>query len=99
MEFRILGPLEAWRADRLLPLGGPKQRALLAVLLIHANRVGSADRLIELIWGEDAPETVGATLQVTVSNLRKLLEPDHTRGSTYDVLVSQPTGYMLQLSA
>ncbi len=99
MDFRILGPLEARQAGRLLSLGGPKQRALLAVLLLHANRVVTSERLIELIWGEDAPETVGATLQVTVSNLRKVLEPDHERGSTYEVLISQPAGYLLNLSA
>src|SRR3989454_2774698 len=99
MEFRILGPLEAWQAAQLISLGGPKQRALLAVLLMQANRVVPASRLIELIWGKDAPETAGATLQVTISNLRKILEPDHPRGAAFDVLVSLPAGYMLRLSA
>ena len=99
MEFRILGPLEAWQAGRLISLGGPKQRALLAVLLINANRVVPTERLIALIWGEDAPETAGATLQVTISNLRKILEPQHARGLLYEVLVSQPAGYMLRLAS
>ena len=58
LEFRILGPLEAWQAGRLISLGGPKQRALLAVLLINANRVVPTERLIALIWGEDAPEKI-----------------------------------------
>src|SRR5438445_2204297 len=98
MEFQILGPLEVRRADELLSLGGPKQRALLGILLINANRVVPGDRLIALIWGEDAPQTAGATLQVTVSNLRKILEPDHARGSAYELLVSQPAGYLLRLS-
>jgi DNA-binding SARP family transcriptional activator len=50
MEFRILGPLEVWDRDRSLPLGGVKQRALLAILLTHANQVVAADRLVDLIW-------------------------------------------------
>ena len=99
MEFRILGPLEAWDAGRPLALGGPKQRALLAVLLVNANRTVPSERLSALIWGEDAPDSVAATLQVTVSNLRKVLEPGHARGSTYQLIVSKPTGYMLQLAS
>src|SRR6266566_5551509 len=55
VDFRILGPLEVWDPDRPLPLGGGKQRALLAILLLEANRVVSTERLIELLWGEEAP--------------------------------------------
>jgi DNA-binding SARP family transcriptional activator len=54
MDFRILGPLEVLDdSGRSLPLGGAKQRALIAILLIHANEVVSADRLIDDIWGEE----------------------------------------------
>ena len=49
MEFRILGPLEVWEGDRRLPLGGAKHRALLAILILNANRVVATDRLIELL--------------------------------------------------
>ena len=55
MEFRILGPVEVWDAGRQLQIGGAKQRALLAALLLHANEVVPADRLIDEVWGEDAP--------------------------------------------
>ena len=60
MEFRILGPLEAWDGGCEVSLGGPKPRALLAVLLLHPNEVVSADRLIDEIWGEDSPERAAA---------------------------------------
>lgn len=51
MEFRILGPIEVWSEGRQLRLGGVKQRALLAVLLLHRNEVVSVDRLIDELWG------------------------------------------------
>ena len=63
MEFRILGSLEVTRESRLVGLGGPKQRAVLAALLLHVNRVVSRDQLIETVWGERPPETAAATLQ------------------------------------
>ena len=56
MEFRILGPLEAWHEGREVSLGGPKPRALLAVLLLHANEVVSRDQLIDELWGEDSTD-------------------------------------------
>jgi predicted ATPase/DNA-binding SARP family transcriptional activator len=98
MEFRILGPLEVWEGDRRLALGGAKHRALLAILILNANRVVATDRLIELLWGEEPSETVNNTLQVSVSQLRKVLEPDHVRGTPHRVLVSQEPGYMLRVS-
>ncbi len=56
MEFRILGSVEVVNGGRALALGPSKQRALLAVLLLHVNEVVSRDRLIEDLWGERAPE-------------------------------------------
>ena len=55
MEFVVLGPLEARIDGRTLALGGPKQRALLALLLLNANGVVSRDRLVDELWGERAP--------------------------------------------
>ena len=57
MEFRILGPLEVLEGDRPLPLPGPRQRSLLALLLLHANEVVSSDRLIDELWPEEASES------------------------------------------
>jgi len=92
LEFRILGPVEVVRDDRALPLGGAKQRALVADLALHANEVLSADRIIDDLWGEEPPETASHMLHVYVSRLRKTLG-DHGG----DVLVTRPPGYMLRL--
>ena len=73
MEFRILGPLEVWDEDREVSLGGPRPRALLAVLLLHPNEVVPTDRLIDELWGEDSPDDAAAALRVNVSRLRKAL--------------------------
>jgi DNA-binding SARP family transcriptional activator len=87
VEFRILGPLEAEQDGRLVPLGGRKQRALLALLLLHANAVVPRDRLIDEIWGDEPPETARTALQVHVSQLRKALggERIETRAPGYRV--------------
>jgi predicted ATPase/DNA-binding SARP family transcriptional activator len=97
MEFRILGPVEVWEGDRSLSLGGTKQRALLAILLTHVNHVIGTDRLIDLIWPDDAPDTANHSLQVYVSQLRKVLEPGHRAGAPYSFLISQPPGYMIRI--
>src|ERR1700755_377981 len=73
LEFRMLGPLDAVEGDRPLALGGAKQRALLAVLLLHVNQAVSSDRLIDELWGESPPATAAKTVQVYVSRLRKEL--------------------------
>jgi DNA-binding SARP family transcriptional activator/DNA-binding beta-propeller fold protein YncE len=87
MEFRILGPLEAEQDGRLVLLGGRKQRALLALLLLHANAPVPRDRLIDEIWGDEPPETARTALQVYVSQLRKALggERIETRTPGYRV--------------
>ena len=96
VEFRILGPLEVLDdSGRPLALGGPKQRALLAVLLLDAGAVVSADRLIEELWGEDPPGGARGVLQVYVANLRKLLEPGRSTGAAPTLLLTQPPGYRL----
>lgn len=91
LEFRVLGPLEVWDDERALQLGGPKQRALLALLLLDAGRVVSTDRLIDVLWGEQPPATAATSLQNLVSQLRKLLGAG--------VLVTKPPGYRLEIEA
>ena len=76
MEFRILGPLEVLDEGRVVALGGSKQRALLALLLLHANQTLTPDRLIDELWGERPPATAAKTLQAHVSRLRKALAAD-----------------------
>jgi DNA-binding SARP family transcriptional activator/tetratricopeptide (TPR) repeat protein len=73
MEFRILGPLEAIEDGCGLDLGAQKHRALLAVLVLDANRVVSTDRLIDALWEDEPPETAQKALQVYVSQLRKIV--------------------------
>ena len=87
MEFRILGPLEVWDGDRPVAVTGARQRALLAVLLLHANHVVPSDRLIDELWGEEGPESGAAALRVRVSQLRKSLRKDvvQTKASGYVV--------------
>jgi hypothetical protein len=72
--FGILGPLEASRSGWALPLGGPRQRAVLALLIVEGNRVDSMDRLAEDVWG-GAPERWVTTVQTYGFHLRLALEP------------------------
>ena len=80
MDYRILGPLEVCVGSQMVELGGGKQRALLAILLLHANESVSADRLIDDLWGEQPPPTALRTLRAYVSRLRKALEATGTDG-------------------
>ena len=95
MQFWILGPLEVLDGQRRVELGRPKQRALLAVLLVRANQVVALDRLVEELWGEQPPAQATASLQAYVSNLRRALEPDRPARTLPRVLVTQPPGYRL----
>jgi WD40 repeat protein/DNA-binding SARP family transcriptional activator/tRNA A-37 threonylcarbamoyl transferase component Bud32 len=90
MEFRVLGPLEVSDGKGEVRLGGPKQRLVLAHLLLRANRVVATDRLIEDIWGEEPPEAARSTLHAYVSRLRKLL------GSSR--IEARPPGYVFRAS-
>jgi predicted ATPase/DNA-binding SARP family transcriptional activator len=96
VQFRILGPVEVRDEKGVLPLGKGKQRALLALLLLHANEVVSSDRLIDELWGERPPESAANALQVYVSGLRKVLEPKRAAGEA-EVLVTKAPGYLLKL--
>jgi class 3 adenylate cyclase len=89
MDFRILGPLEVRDGDREVRLRGGKQRALLALLLVNANRTLALDRIVDDLWGDDVPETAAKMVQIYVSRLRKVLAEGalHTR----------PPGYALEV--
>jgi DNA-binding SARP family transcriptional activator/ABC-type transport system substrate-binding protein/DNA-binding beta-propeller fold protein YncE len=76
MEFTILGPIEAQVDGRRLALGGPKQRGVLAILLLHANEAVSRDQLIDGLWGDSPPPSARHTLDDYVSRLRRALGPD-----------------------
>jgi DNA-binding SARP family transcriptional activator len=97
MEFRILGPLEVLRQGHAVPLGGTKQRAVLAILLLNANEVVSSDRLTDALWGDQRPETASAGLQNFVSQLRKLLEPESAGRRGHRILLTRSPGYLLRV--
>jgi len=73
VDFRVLGPLEVAAEGRPVPLGGPKQRAVLAHLLVRANTIVPADTLIDEVWGDSPPPAARASLQSYVSNLRRAI--------------------------
>ncbi len=92
MDFRILGPLETLDRGERVALGGSKRRAVLALLLLHANETVSSERLIDELWGEGPPATAAKTLQAHVSRLRKALAggadgPIVTHGHGYELRV------------
>jgi WD40 repeat protein/DNA-binding SARP family transcriptional activator len=91
VDFRILGPLEVAQDGRSLGLGGAQQRALLVVLLIHRGEVVSTDRLIDELWGEQAPSSAVKVVQGYVSQLRKVLGED--------VIVTRGHGYLLAVGS
>ena len=89
MEFRLLGPMEVLDRGTPLALGGLKQRALLARLLVTANRTVSVDRLVDDLWGDAVPGTAVKMVQIYVSQLRKVLPAE--------VLVTRPPGYIVEV--
>jgi predicted ATPase/DNA-binding SARP family transcriptional activator len=89
MHFRILGPLEAVAGGRVVALDAAKQRALLAILLLHANEPVGTDRLIDELWAGRPPATATKVLQKYVSQLRKALGNE--------VIVTRPSGYELRV--
>ncbi|MGH9279249.1 MAG: BTAD domain-containing putative transcriptional regulator, partial [Acidimicrobiales bacterium] len=97
MWFGILGPLEARRGESMIDLGPPKQRAVLAVLLVEANRVVPVERLARLLWDEERPARATGALQVYISGLRQALEPDRPTRMRSGYVVTQAPGYLLRV--
>ena len=91
LDFRILGPVEVVERQRTIALGSPKQRALLAILVLRRGEVVTSERLIDQLWGERPPASAAKTLQGYVSHLRRAL------GS--GVLLTQGSGYVLAADA
>jgi DNA-binding SARP family transcriptional activator/predicted ATPase len=97
VRFGILGPLDVEVDGRPVELGTPKQRALLAMLLIARGQVVSLDRLMDQLWGGEPPPRATASLQAYLSNLRRILEPHRSPRAPATVLVTAPPGYALRL--
>jgi WD40 repeat protein/DNA-binding SARP family transcriptional activator len=96
MDFHILGPLEALDQGRVVTPRGTKQRALLALFLVHANEPLSTDRLIDELWGERPPATAAKNLQVHISQLRKALAHG-ANGQSNGLIVTRRHSYELKL--
>lgn len=97
MEFKVLGPLEVRSEGQEVRIAGGKQRALLALLLLHANETVSSERLIDGLWGDTPPESGTGALQVRISQLRKALDPGAKLNGA-GPLQTRPSGYMLQVA-
>lgn len=96
MEFRVLGPLEVVKDGDTIPLHRPRLRALLALLLLHANEVVSSDRIIDALWGDDPPQNASNAVQTTVSRLRKQLADGDD--AVAGLIRTRPPGYVIQLA-
>ena len=97
MEFSILGPVDVTVGGRSLELSGARARAVLATLIVHANHVVAAEQLLDELWPGQPADKAVASLQVRMSELRKILRaaadaPDADRLST------RPPGYLLRVT-
>lgn len=100
LSFRVLGSLEVRRGDTLIPIKAGKQRALLASLLVSANRLVPVDELFARLWDDDPPRTARATLATYVMRLRRVLaqattRPDHLEAK--GPIRTRPEGYLLEV--
>ena len=98
LDFRILGPLEVVGESGAVHLGGPKRRAVLAILLLDANRVVPIERLADDLYGDAAPASAVTQLQGHISQLRKLLDPDRTAAAPGSLLETREPGYVIRVA-
>ncbi|HWD42163.1 MAG TPA: BTAD domain-containing putative transcriptional regulator, partial [Actinomycetota bacterium] len=96
LRFRILGPLEVTRGGLALALGGPRQKAVLACLLVHANEVVPLDALADGIWEGRPPDSATGTIRTYVSHLRRVVGAGPPGGDGH-VLETTPPGYRLRV--
>jgi DNA-binding SARP family transcriptional activator len=104
LRVGVLGPVTAWRDEREIQAGQPRQRAVLGVLATRANRVVSRGELVDAVWGQEPPASAEGGIYTYVAGLRRALEPDRprrapdrSRRTPARVLVSAGGGYMLRL--
>jgi DNA-binding SARP family transcriptional activator len=95
-EFRLLGPIEIWDGERLIDAGQPRQRCVLAALLVDAGRLVTWETLVDRVWGEDPPPAVRNALYAHITRIRQLLRRVETPGGGAR-LERRPGGYLLQV--
>jgi DNA-binding SARP family transcriptional activator len=99
LHFGVLGPFEVFYDDRPIDLGRPKQRAVLATLLVHANAVVSVDRFADVLWPDVTVARSTGSLPVYVANLRRLLEPDRPARTAPQRILTRAPGYVIRVAA
>jgi WD40 repeat protein/DNA-binding SARP family transcriptional activator/energy-coupling factor transporter ATP-binding protein EcfA2 len=97
LSFRVLGPLEIERDGRVVAVGGPKERLVLAVLIAGTGTVVSVDALVDAVWGERPPRTAERTIHAYIARLRRALEPRHQPGGMPTVIETVGRGYRLAI--
>jgi SARP family transcriptional regulator, regulator of embCAB operon len=98
VRYDVLGPLRAWQDDTELDLGPAKQRAVLAVLLLHANRPVPTTTIIDAVWRDDPPANGVNVVQKHVAGLRRVLEPGRSARSGGGVITLTDAGYVLSVA-
>ena len=96
LRFQVLGPVRAWRDEQELDVGGPRQRAVLAALLLHVDGPLTCERVVEFGWGPLASPGAAAVVHTYVRRLRSILDPDRRSWSRGGVVNSSAQGYRLR---
>ncbi len=97
LRVGVLGPVTAWYGDQELPVGQPRQQAVLGILAMRANRVISRGELVDAVWGQDPPASAEGGIYTYVAGLRRIIEPNRSLRGPGRVLVSSGAGYVLHL--
>src|SRR5436309_15419369 len=95
LRVGVLGPVMAWYGDQELPVGQPRQQAVLGILAMRANRVISRGELVDAVWGQDPPASAEGGIYTYVAGLRRVIEPNRSRRGPGRVLLSPGAGYVL----
>ena len=99
VDFRVLGPIEVVVEAGAVKLGGPRQRAVLAILLLHANRVVPVEQIADDLYGDAVPATAVAQVRDHVSQLRKLIAPKSGLDTSESIIETHPPGYLIRVGA
>ncbi|MFJ2767094.1 BTAD domain-containing putative transcriptional regulator [Streptomyces sp. NPDC087300] len=97
IRVQLLGPIRVWRDGTEVPLGPPKQRAVLGLLASRVGDVVGIERIIDAVWGSDIPQTAANGVHTYVAGLRRALEPGRSRRGDSSVLASASGGYCLRI--
>lgn len=97
LRIQLLGPVRVWRQGQEVPLGPPKQRAVLALLASRAGEVVGVDNIVDALWDGDIPQTATNGVHTYVAGLRRALEPGRSRREAGAILTSVSGGYCLRM--